>query len=258
VDRGHSARATGFYKHYLPFSYLLTVVALLAWGLAVTLRGRVRWVFAAICAVVTICLAATVTRSAIVFVVLGASVVVWRVGGWKLRAVFCGAAIFVLVLGSIWVQRQRGLGWVSAADAGTQYRLAIWRDGLRLIGKHPLVGVGFDSVFRHPEHWNIEAYRRFPLIAHFHSTLMEYAVDGGLLTVAAWLWLLVAYFRLLLRKLRDGLHDPWLHGTALGIFGGLVALVGISLVQYIGADPAIMTLFWMTMGLGMAVERIGG
>ena len=257
VKTAHPARAIGFYNHYLPFSYLLTMVALLAWGMALRSTRNDRWLFLGVFGVLSACLAVTVTRSAMAFLIFAALVVVWRVAGWKLRAATVAFATLVLLLGSLWLRHERGVGWISIADAGTQYRLAIWRDGLHLVRQHPIVGVGFDNVFRHPEHWSIDAFRRFPLVAHFHSNVVEYAVDGGLLTLAAWLWLLVAYGFMLVRTVRGAEHDPPLHGISLGIFGGFVAFLGISLVQYIGADPAIMTLFWLLMGLAIAIDQLG-
>jgi lipopolysaccharide export LptBFGC system permease protein LptF len=47
-----------------------------------------------------------------------------------------------------------------------------------------------------------------------------------------------------------------LHGIVLGIFAALIAFFGISLVQYVGADPAIMTIFWFTVGLAIAIDQL--
>jgi lipopolysaccharide export LptBFGC system permease protein LptF len=49
---------------------------------------------------------------------------------------------------------------------------------------------------------------------------------------------------------------PLLHGIVLGIFAALIAFFGISLVQYVGADPAIMTIFWFTVGLAIAIDQL--
>jgi O-antigen ligase len=203
-------------------------------------------------------LVSTVTRSAMAFLLLACLVVLWRVVGWKLRIAAVALAVVALLLGSVWIQHRRQLGWVATADPGTQYRLVIWRDGLRLLAHHPLVGVGFDNVVRHPDHWDIRAYHLFPLKSHFHSTLVEYAVDGGLLTLAAWLWLLGDYCRLLLSTGRTVRGSPFAYGLTLGLLGSLAAFFAMSLVHYTGGDAEVMTAFWFLMGLALALPQIAG
>ena len=255
VERWRPARAMGFYQHYLPYSYLLTLVALLTFGMTLGTKGRGRWAYAALSVVLLICLATTVTRAAMAFAIVGGLALLWHGGGRRMRAACVAGAVVGLVLGSWWIRHERGVGWISTADPGTQYRLVIWRDGLRLISEHPLVGVGFDSVVRHPEHWKLEAFRRFPLIAHFHSTFVEYAVDGGIPTLVCWAWLLGACGVLLARTTRMLAVDRSLQGIALGLFAAFVAFVGMSAVHYIGADPAIMALFWVMMGCAVAMAQ---
>jgi len=254
VTVGRPVRAAGFYQHYVPFSEMLTMIAVLAWGLAITARGPGRWGMGAVFLILAACMAATVTRSAIAVLLLACVVLLWQIVGWKLRAVSVGAAAGLLLAGSLWIHHTRGFGWLAPRDAGTQYRLVIWRDGLRLIAQHPLVGVGFDNVVRHPGHWDIQAYRLYPLVSHFHSTPIEYAVDGGLLTLAAWLWLLGAYWMLLRRTLRASV-EPFTHGLVLGLLGALFAFFAMSLTQYIGGDSDVMTVFWLMMGLAIGLDR---
>jgi O-antigen ligase len=256
VVLGRPIRASGFYKHYVPFSELLVLIALLAWGLMLPAHGWTKGILAILFLLFTASMVSTVTRSAMAFLLLACLVVLWQVAGWKLRMASVALAIVALLLGSIWIQHRRKLGWVATADPGTQYRLVIWRDGLRLIARHPLVGVGFDNVVRHPDHWDIQAYRQFPLQSHFHSTIVEYAVDGGLLTLAAWLWLLTAYGWLLLSTARAVRGNAFAHGLALGLLGSLVAFFAMSLVHYTGGDAEVMTVFWFLMGLALALQQI--
>ena len=101
--------------------------------------------------------------------------------------------IVAVFTGGWWLKSRRNLSWFEAKDPGTQYRFLIWKDGARLVAQHPLLGVGLANVQRHPDRFDMAAYRAFPnMISHFHSTPIEIAVDCGLPALGIWVWLMVA------------------------------------------------------------------
>lgn len=251
-----SIRAKGFYQSYIPFSELLTLIGALSWGLFLTARNRRRWLLGGVFSILVACLLTTVTRSAAAALAFACLLALWQLPGRRIRALTLVLAAVVMVLGIMWVRRTRGAESFALSDVSTQYRLTIWHDGLRLIARHPLLGVGFDNVVRHPDHWHLQAYGPlYQLKSHFHSTPIEYAVDGGLLTLSAWFWLLGAYFVLLRRTARAAIERPFARGLTLGIYAGFVAFNVMSLVQYIGGDSDVMTVFWFLMGLAIALSQ---
>ena len=132
----------------------------------------------------------------------------------------------------------------------------MWRDSIKLIRAHPLVGVGLDSISGDWQRWDLEAYRRFPLHTHFHSTPIQLAVECGLPTVVVWIGLMTAYLVFLVRLLRLTRHQGWFaQGLSLGILGGQVAFLLISFLQYNFGDAEAMIVFWFCMGLVLAVHR---
>jgi hypothetical protein len=256
VAVGHAIRASGFYQHSIPFAELLAMIGAFTWGLMLAARNRSRWILGTIFIVFTVCLAATYTRSAMAALLCACVVVLWQITGWRIRILALAVAVVLILVGSLWIRQTRGMGWLAPSDPGTQYRLVIWRDGLKLIAQHPVLGVGFDSIVRHPGDWDLEAYKLFPLKSHFHSTPIGYGAEGGLLTLAAWFWLLGAYFKLVIDTTRAAVENTFARGLALGMYGSFVAFFAVSLVHYTGGDSEIMTIFWFVMGLAIALHRI--
>ena len=162
------------------------------------------------------------------------------------------AAMAVLAM-TFWIHRERGLGWIALDDAGTQYRVDIWRDVAHLIREHPLLGIGLDAAFSGK--WDLSAYRKFPLMSHFHSTPIQLAVDTGLPSLAAWLWIAVVLFRVLVRTWRRlPEEESWLRGVILGVFGSAVAFYAASLAHYNQGDGEVMILMAVLMGIAVAID----
>jgi O-Antigen ligase len=79
-------------------------------------------------------------------------------------------------------------------DITARERLVMTGVGLRLIREHPLAGVGPGGVKHvYPRVVPPEGRRR--ATSHLHNTPLQIAVERGLVGLAAWLWLFVAFFR---------------------------------------------------------------
>jgi O-antigen ligase len=109
------------------------------------------------------------------------------------------------------------------------------------------------------DHWqafHIEAYEKFPLRSHFHSSPMQIAVERGLLTLAAWLWFLLAYFRVLIKLLRMTAEADWhVRALALGLGSAACAFLFGSLTDYNWGDSEVVMIFWMFVGWALTLER---
>jgi O-antigen ligase len=246
-------RVQGLYKHYVNFGETLLLVAALAFGIALANgRGsRVVRVGSAIAFVaLTAALAATATRTFLAALILACAYMVWQQFRWKARAIAAIVLVFALIAGGWWLHSRRGFNWFDLRDPGTQYRVLIWRDAAHIVRQHPLLGVGLASVQRHPEQFNMSAYRAFPnMISHFHSTPIEIAADCGLPTLIIWLWLMWACWSIARRAFtRAALHDPLARGLALGVLGAILAFQFASLFHYILGDPEPMLIFWVLIG----------
>lgn len=279
VAPGRPVRAQGHFYHYVPYAGLMMELGLIAFGLLLT-TPKARWRLRALLAVVFMalltCLVATVSRAHLGALLVGCLVVfcIQARGRWRMAAV--GVFIVALVVGSLWLRKERGVSWYSSGDVSIEYRLLMWRDSVRLIREHPLLGIGPDSELGDNLRWNLEAYRRYPLIGHFHSSPIEVAVTCGLPALAVGVWLLAEYFSLLLRLLKKmggrgssvapalshasvvapAPFDCFPRGLVLGFFGGAIALVISSFVHFITGDAEVMILVWFSMGVTVALGKI--
>jgi len=258
--RGHPLRAEGFLKHYFPYSEVLVLIGLLVWGLCIAGGDVSTGARVALCLAflaITVAVGLTLTRISLVSLLAGALLISLMRAERKTIVRILVGFIIVTLVGVHWINQRRALTVFNTADPGTQYRLLMWRDSLKLIRAHPLVGVGLDSISGDWHRWDLEAYRRYPLHTHFHSTPIQFAVECGLPTLFAWLGLVIAYLVFLVRLARATRDKGWFaQGLALGILGGHVAFLLISLLQYSFGDAEAMVVFWFCMGLALALHRV--
>src|SRR6202022_1051047 len=258
--RGHPLRAEGFLKPYFPYSEVLVLTGLLSWGLCLaggSASVRLRIFLCVTFLAVTAAVALTLTRISLLSLLIGTLLIALMRTGRKNVVLTMLGFILIVALGMHWVGKRRALTLFDARDPGTEYRLLMWRDSFKFIRAHPFFGVGLDSVAGHWRRWDLEAYRRFELKSHFHSTPIQLAVECGLSTLATWLWLMGAYLVFLLQLRAKLQNRSWFaQGVTSGVLGGFVAFMLIALVQYNFGDAEAMVVFWLCMGLAFALHRI--
>ena len=240
---------------------MLLQAVLITWGLllaAFLAKRRWQWplllIFLPMCAALVV----TLTRASLVSCFLAGIVAFWiSVPRTSLRVASI-AVLAVALLGTAFlVHRERRLGMVATADAGTEYRVLMWEDGIRLAREHPLFGIGMDTIKSEWREYGIRAYQRFPLRSHFHSTPIQLAAERGLLTLGAWIWLIVLYLRLLWKLYQRIPDSEWFaRGLSLGLLAAVLGFLNSSLVHYNLGDSEVQMLFWFSMGLAIALDRI--
>jgi len=261
VHSGAMLRAQGFYKHYINFGEMLLLISLVCFGalIASLRRTRLRWklLLAACFILLTAALAATATRTFLAAILFGCAVMIWMCFRWKARAIAAAALLLAMVAGGWWLQSRRGISWFDSADPGTQYRFLIWKDGARIIRAYPLLGVGFANVQRHPERFDMSAYRKFSnMISHFHSTYIEIAADCGIPALLIWCWLMYSCWAAARRALNMQQDKSWLGtGISLGALGAIAAFQLASLFHFILGDPEPMLIFWILIGSAIILEQ---
>jgi O-antigen ligase len=260
VQKGRPVRAQGHFYHYIPYAGQLLVVALLVWGLWLTsskVRATISVLYGIIFLAVSLALWATVTRAYLLSLVLSCFAVISVATTRRTRRLAVLIALLVLAGSTIWIEKERKMGWIAVNDPGTQFRLLMWKDAPRLIKSRPVVGFGLDSVFVKGQEWGLEAYKRYPLVSHFHSTYIQLAVDTGLPGFAIWIWLMAAYLVLLIRIVRKTRGAGYFeYGTALGAFGAALAFLLSCITHYILGDGEVMAIMWFLMGITVALDRI--
>lgn len=261
LTRGRPIRAKGSFSSPVTYGEMLQQEASLAWGLllAATLaRRRWKWALLLLFALTCATLGATATRASMVGCAVAGLVVLWLcIERPLLRSLSLVVVIALLLGASLLVRRERGLGMVATEDAGTNYRVLMWEDGVRLARQHPWFGVGMDTIKVQWRQLNIRAYQRYPLHSHFHSTPIQLAAERGLPALLIWITLLCLYIRMLWRLRRMVPAEDWFQrGTVLGILAATIGFLTSSLVHYNLGDSEVQMLFWFLMGLALALYRI--
>lgn len=191
-------------------------------------NGRVRlWLYSGAAAGL-MCVAVSGSRASALAVVVAALVAGALVQpGFRLAATTAGAA--VLLVGAGMLLSIPGLGrvaWGAAAESASG-RLLLWRDTLRLVASHPVLGVGpsgfVDQVgSAHSLQWAAQIGPNNPPDSP-HLLPLQVLAASGLLGLAAVLLLAVA----LLRPARANLRERRLP-SALVVVGLVAYLVGVA------------------------------
>jgi hypothetical protein len=260
LARAKPVRAQGTLGHYGIFAEVLMPIGCLAWALLLSTPSRSRWLqflFAFIFLALTATIFATQTRAAIVGLLGGCTVILLSLAGKRAR-IWAATVLFILAVGAyLWIHLSRGINWIDLADPGTNYRLLMWKDGLRLALQHPAFGVGMESIQNHWQAWHLQAFAVYHVFYNFHSDIVQIAAERGLLTLAAWLWLVVAYLIYLTRVLKSSRQQSRFATAILaGILGGFLAFLVTSLVESCLNDDSLVMLLFFGCGVAVAVERI--
>jgi O-antigen ligase len=249
-------RAHGFFSIYMTLAGVLSLVLLstlprllppgsawrrlgvpwllMLWGLVVTYT-RGAWIgFAA--GVLTV--AASVRR-----------------GRWLLVGGLVVLAAGALV--SPYELRHRFLSMTDPEEAGVKERIYMWRSGLAMWRERPILGVGPGGVKRDYSRYALEqAYKK--RTGHVHNTPLQILVERGVLGLAAWLWLWVAFYAHAVRRLRDlrGQPSP-ARAVVVGAVAAITGFLVAGLSEYNFGDSEVVMLAWVVAALAWAGQSAG-
>jgi O-antigen ligase len=200
----------------------------------------------------------TITRASWLAFAVSAGLMV-LIGASKRTIIICIAvALPLAIAGLFYLQAKRQVAFIDPKDESTSWRLMVWREGFNLLTsspKHLVVGIGMDSIKKHYLEWHMFDDGRQP-IGHMHSDYLQFALERGVPALIVWLLWMVLYIRLLRRKLRERETDWLAHGVLLGALGGTVGFLVSGFVQYNWGDSEVVMIFYLLMGLCMAIARM--
>ncbi len=251
-------RAHGFFSIYMTLAGVLTLVLLATLPRLLARAPERRWWMLPAWAVSGLGLVLTLTRGAWMGFVAGATAL-----ALCLRRTSVLVAIGAVLLASLMLLpagplEHRVRSFADPADPTMRERLFMWQSGIQIVRDHPLTGVGpgqVKAVF--PRYAQPEALRK--TTSHVHNTALQITAERGLLGLAAWLWLWVAFFfrggRLL------GALGPGQERERRLIVGSLVAVLGFlvaGLFEYNFGDSEVVMVAYALMALPFVVSRSGG
>lgn len=134
----------------------------------------------------------------------------------------------------------------------------MWSSGLRIIRDHPWTGIGMGAMariyprYREPDS-PVNPKRR---IGHLHNNVIQMAAERGLLGLACWLWIWVAYgYQTWQIYRRLGPEDS---GAKALVVGSLASVIGFhveGLFEHTFGDSEVITLTYFLMALPFVIQR---
>ena len=135
-----------------------------------------------------------------------------------------------------------------AAPGSDRGRLNIWRNTLRLIADHPLIGVGLDNwEYAFPPYDRGQVFTFHTEFTRPHNDFLWIASELGLIGLALYLYLLFVAARVLYHHLHTGTGQTPIIALGAGI--GLIALLGESLFAFPKEQPASAAFFWLHLAI---------
>jgi O-antigen ligase len=109
-----------------------------------------------------------------------------------------------------------------------------------------------DSLKTHWQDWKMFDNGKQP-IGHLHSTPLQLAFERGVPALIAWIVWMFLYLRMLWRNFRrKDLEWPEC-GLLLGALGGAIGFLASGLVHYNWGDSEVVMIFYLVMGLSLAI-----
>lgn len=254
---GVAFRVYGTMSIYMTFAGLLMLVLLLALAqlLAPRSLGQRRWLLPAV-GLMTAALLMTHTRGAWCGLVAGGVVLVGcQKRLWLLALPVVVLLILALAPPSI---RARALSIMDRREITAQERISMWASGVQMVRDHPWTGIGMGAMVKVYAHYRepdspVATTRR---IGHLHNNVVQMAAERGLLGLASWLWLWLAYgwhaWRIFTRLAPE---QAAARALVVGSLASVVAFHVEGLFEHTFGDTEVVTLTYFLMALPFVAQR---
>lgn len=250
-------RVRGTMDSYMTFAGLLMLVDLMAVAqlLFRTHRRQILWTVPALL-IITAALLMTQTRSAWCGLIAGCCVIFGLYKKVFVLALPLGAVVILLLVPQ--TIKIRALSILDRREITAQERLSMWSSGLRIIREHPWTGVGMGAMERIYPHYRepdspIDPKRR---LGHLHNNVIQVAAERGLLGLACWLWIWVAYGAQAW-QIYKRLGPEHTRAKAL-VVGSLASVIGFQiegLFEHTFGDSEVITLTYFLMAFPFVVQH---
>jgi O-antigen ligase len=245
-------RPQGTLGHWMTYSGLLMIVIGVAIARVIYGNNGRTWA-ALVLPALGVAVALTFTRGAAVGA-CAAVALLFALKDFRLFAILpVLAAIFIAVAPGQIAKRYASM--FNMNDPTVRDRYTMLHIGERMIGAHPLAGVGPNMVERKYVEYKGSDSLVGPdgvthINPHLHNDFLQIAAERGLPALALWLWFVVALVRDLWRRFKAGQRE--LAATAMAV---VVALLTAGLFEYNFGDSEVLMLFLTVVTLPAAAAR---
>ena len=240
-------RPRGAMGHYMTYSGLLVLVIALAGGRLLFDRRERIW-SALVMPALLVALALTLTRSAWVGACTALGLLC-LIKDLRLIAIFpvLAALFFTFAPPQL---TDRLYSTFNLQDPTNRDRVAMARAGIRMIGDHPLTGVGPDVVKEvYPEYRDASAVQDDN--PHLHNVPLHIAAERGLPALVAWL----GFLALVVRDLIGQLKAPATAALAAAALAAVAGMLTAGMFEYNFGDSEFLMLFLVLITLPHATAR---
>lgn len=261
-------RAKGFYDHYATYAEVLQILISVAIGLwlASLDNPRIRLWVAVFIATMVAALWLARTRAPLggLFV---SGIVMWvaarraRMISTRFSAIWLAGILLASSVAVGAAYSSRGIAVADQREGSLFWRLVVWQEGIELVKRHPILGIGRGSDKRHAFEWGLYAAGDLPP-GHFHNTFLQIAVWYGLPALFVYIFLLWSLFEGLWRGLSsnpekegDPRAPPAWRGLMVGALGALSGFTVSSLVHFNLGDGEVAMTLWLVLGCAFACCR---
>ncbi|MBX7054169.1 MAG: O-antigen ligase family protein, partial [Pyrinomonadaceae bacterium] len=279
----HYWRMMGFYNHYTTYAEVLQLIMSLLFGLmaAAILKRQERSglpfdgsrsVFSRAASIMTstpfliasfaaMCVAMimTVTRASQLSFMIAAGITGMIMMSRRALIVTILVAIPVGLAGLYLLKESRQVGFFDQKDESSQYRMMMWRDGIKIwqaSPRHVVFGVGMDSIQKHWQEWEMFD-KGWQHMGHFHSTPVQLLVERGLPALILWLMVLAIYARSLWKGISANKDGDWRTvGILTGCLGGAIGFFSSGVVHWNLGDSEVAMVFFLLMGIGVRTVEL--
>lgn len=260
---GGGFMAVGTLGHHLSYAGVLLPAFFLALAFSAASRPRLIWAAAA----VAIGLGLTFSYARTSWVGLAAGLLFLALlRGWRALLLLLGV-LAAAGLAAAWIEpalfgRVTSILREVAAQGSTNEsaRARLWLTSLRMAADHPWIGTGLGSFGTLFDQYRVPG--DYMSVAHPHSDPLNILVETGIVGLAAWAAIWIAFFREMRPALRRGaggaqgtpaLRRERLVPAALG--AGVIALLVGGLGQCFSTDEKVAQVWWFLVAAGLHEAR---
>ncbi len=238
-------RVTAWYGYPVAVALFLAPIVGLFSGLLVFAKNSKiapAWSFSLVVIILgTLSVFYTHSRGALVAIILGLAVLSFFTKyRWWLVGLVVLAIIVLAVMPGV---SDRFLDVFQGEDNSTNVRFVMWQGTWRLLTDHWLFGAGLAGF---PQLYDVyREARHTELLLYPHNIILNFWVELGLVGLAAFVWLVILFFRRVRRAYQRQVDKALVLGTMAAMI--ILLVHGLIDVPYFKNDLAI--LFWILIGL---------
>jgi O-antigen ligase len=255
-------RLTGFMSHWMTFSgqemfVLLMLASFLFFAPAAIQR---RWVWLLCAGLMALALLLGFTRSIWLATAVAGVYLCWFFRRWLVPLAPVALVLVFFLAPAAVRERITSLTRPKQGVDSNEFRVVTWRTGVRMIEKHPLLGLGPEGVKLHfAEYVPADIPRPLPSgwYGHLHNIYLHYAAERGIPTMLMLMWLLL---KIIFDFWRGLIALPPGRGNRRFLLHGGMAVVLATMVagffELNLGDSEVLTMFLVVVGCGyLALEK---